>query len=167
MDDISIVEMKPLDWERYRDVRLRSLLDSPDAFGSTHEHESGRTDAEWKTQLDPSAGPVGHPVLAFVDQAVSGLAWGRIDEGDGVSGFVFQMWVDPASRNRGVGKALLDDVIAWFDANGVATVKLAVTTGNSAAVALYESAGFVRFGELEPLREGSSLHIQFMKRQGA
>ena len=35
------------EWGELRDLRLRALQDAPDAFGSTYEEESIRTDAEW------------------------------------------------------------------------------------------------------------------------
>jgi len=32
------------DWVAFREIRLRSLLDSPDAFGSTYGEESSQTE---------------------------------------------------------------------------------------------------------------------------
>jgi len=41
----------PHEWRIYRDLRLRALADSPDAFGSTFERERDRPDAEWADRL--------------------------------------------------------------------------------------------------------------------
>ena len=36
------------DWAVFREIRLRSLLDSPDAFGSTYGEESSRAERAWR-----------------------------------------------------------------------------------------------------------------------
>ena len=37
----SVSKLQPADWERYRDLRLRSLREDPDAFWNTSEEEVG------------------------------------------------------------------------------------------------------------------------------
>lgn len=39
------------DWRDYRNMRLRALRDSPDAFGSTYAAEAVRTDDAWKSRI--------------------------------------------------------------------------------------------------------------------
>ncbi len=58
------------------------------------------------------------------------------------------MWTDPAARSTGVGRALVDEVVAWATGE---SVQLWVTQGNSAAQRLYESCGFVLTGDYQPL----------------
>ncbi|HEX2229661.1 MAG TPA: GNAT family N-acetyltransferase, partial [Candidatus Binatia bacterium] len=41
----------PHEWETYRDLRLRALADSPDAFGGTLAVEKRRRDTEWANRL--------------------------------------------------------------------------------------------------------------------
>ncbi|MCD8321848.1 MAG: ribosomal protein S18-alanine N-acetyltransferase [Oscillospiraceae bacterium] len=54
--------------------------------------------------------------------------------------------VAPASRRQGIGKALLDAVIARCRAQGMATLTLEVRASNQAAIALYENARFAPVG---------------------
>lgn len=38
-------------WRDYRNIRLRALRDSPDAFGSSYEEEAVRTDDAWESRI--------------------------------------------------------------------------------------------------------------------
>lgn len=49
-------------------------------------------------------------------------------------------------RRRGIGRRLLDEAIAWARGAGVCKLELHVFPWNTAAVSLYERAGFVREG---------------------
>lgn len=162
MSDVQIIEIEPSHWQIYRDVRLRSLQESPDAFCSTYELESKRTEEQWISRFDPNLGPIGYPLFAFLNSQVVGLAWGRIDKECPSLGHVFQMWVNPTARGKGIGRHLLMAILSWFRGQGVAKVELGVTCGNSNARKLYESLGFMAYGEPEQLRSGSKILFQSM-----
>jgi len=49
-------------------------------------------------------------------------------------------------RRRGIGKALLEEAVAWARAYGVSKIELHVFPWNEPALALYESYGFEREG---------------------
>ena len=49
---------------------------------------------------------------------------------------------DPAFQRRGLGRALLEQVIDEVEKRGVVTLWLEVRASNVAAIALYESLGF-------------------------
>ena len=57
-------------------------------------------------------------------------------------GFVFDLWVKPEHRGRGVASFLLDRAFAWCRLRGYSKLKLEVATGNPEARALYERRGF-------------------------
>lgn len=152
------------DWRLYRDLRLRALADSPDAFGSTLAAEAGRPDAEWARRLASSADArVSLPLVAELGGELIGLAWGRIDAAAPDVAALYQMWVTPTHRGRGVGQKLLEAVIAWAMAQNVASLDLGVTCGDSPARRLYGRAGFKPLGEPGPLRQGSTLLAQRMR----
>jgi ribosomal protein S18 acetylase RimI-like enzyme len=58
------------------------------------------------------------------------------------------LYVAPAHRRVGVGRALVDTVVADARAAGAARVSLQTEVGNDRAVALYRSAGFEVVDEL-------------------
>jgi ribosomal protein S18 acetylase RimI-like enzyme len=152
------------EWRVYRDLRLRALTDSPDAFGSTLAAEEGRPDAEWARRLAAAADTRSNlPLVAEVRGAPIGLAWGRIEPSAPDAAALYQMWVAPSHRGSGAGRMLLEAVIVWARARNAAHLDLGVTCGDSPARHLYERAGFRSMGEPQPLRPGSPLWAQPMR----
>jgi len=163
MSKIDIKIPGPQDWQLYKDIRLTSLEDSPDAFGSTFTREAAFPDSEWQSRLDPDARAANAlPLIALTDGSAVGLAWGLIHAPDLHSTHVYQMWVSPAQRGKGIGKLLLNEIVSWALSRGSERLALSVTTNNDAAVGLYLSYGFAPSGPLEELRPGSALTVQPM-----
>jgi GNAT superfamily N-acetyltransferase len=152
------------EWRTYRDLRLRALADSPDAFGSTRAHEDRLSETEWSSRL--ASGVESHrdiPLIAEMGDEPIGLAWGRIESATPDLAHLYQMWVAPNHRGLGAGRKLLDAVITWARAANVSYLVLNVTCGDSPALRLYLRAGFQPIGAPEPLRLGSDLLAQPMR----
>jgi len=132
----------------WRDVRLRSLADTPDAFGSTIERERAFTDDEWRARLHPPA------VLVLHDGQAVGLG-GGFEVRAGVL-LVVAMWLEPSWRGRGLSRRILDMVVEWARARDL-DVELDVARGAPAARAAYERYGFAYTGAQSPIREGSDI----------
>lgn len=161
---MKIREVKARDWPVYRDLRLRALKDSPDAYSRTYEEVSQRSDGEWEEWVGGIASdPSSVTFVAEVDDRPVGMAGTQIEPNDPATARLFAMWVAPDARRRGVAAGLIDAVVRWVSARGVTQLLLAVTEGNDGAAAVYTSAGFVFTGEREPLREGSVLQMLTMR----
>ena len=152
------------EWARYRDIRLRSLAESPDAFGSTLAAEQERSGPAWAARL-ASAAVSGRdcPLIAEQDGEVIGLLWAKADPSDDSAIDLFQMWVAPEHRGRGVGNMLLQAAVAWARRHNARRVRLGVTCGDTAAVRLYARTGFQAVGPAAPLRSGSEVLAQSME----
>ena len=70
--------------------------------------------------------------------------------------------VDPARQGRGIGRALLRDLLAVAD--GPRPVFLEVRTDNEAAIALYEAEGFSRIGVRKRYYQPSGADAYTMRR---
>jgi ribosomal protein S18 acetylase RimI-like enzyme len=141
------------EWQTWRDIRLRSLADAPEAFGSTLAREQGFTESDWLRWF------TGVSVLATVDGVPAALGGGfRVRDGWMQ---VVAMWTDPAYRRRGLAVQVLDVVVAAARAEGRRLV-LDVAQGNSAARTAYERYGFVATGESEPIREDTAARADLM-----
>jgi ribosomal protein S18 acetylase RimI-like enzyme len=141
-----IRRLGPADATLYRSLRLRALREHPDAFTSSYEEDSAQP-------LEASAARLG--AHAF---------WGAYD-GAELRGFVglererraknrhkasvVGMYVAPEAAAQGVGRALLEALVAHARKEGLQHLVLTVTEGNEHAQRLYEGAGFRSFG-VEP-----------------
>ena len=158
-----IRSLVPEEWPRYREMRLRALEESPDAFGSTLESERLRPDEHWAERVRSGASSgCTLPLVAEKDGELVGLVWGRIEPSAPETAHVFQMWVAPESRRLGLGSTLLETVIGWAKKAGAQRIVLSVTCGDTPAWRQYTRAGFRPCGEPEPLRQGTMLRSQRM-----
>jgi GNAT superfamily N-acetyltransferase len=161
---VKVLRAEPNDWQGVRALRLRALLDAPEAFGSTHAQEAEEDEDQWRAWATGWPGVADQAVFAAVDEGVwTGIAVAVRWEQEPEVVHLYAMWVDPSSRRRGVGRALVEAVTAWARDIGVGRVVLRVTEGNAAALALYKASGFVDIGGREPLREGSQARAVVMQ----
>ena len=94
----------------------------------------------------------------------SPIAMGGLFAPEGANdAFIWGMWVAPEARGCGLGQGILRELLEQADQLD-RTVPLHVTEGNDGARCLYEAHGFVSTGEWEPLRKGSSLRIETLRR---
>lgn len=153
------------EWRVYRALRLHALRDAPDAFGSTLAREEAFPDDEWMQRLERAAdSPTEFPLIVEDDARPIGLAWARIDADDAEVAELYQVWVDPVHRGRGVGRLVIDSALDWARAAGVRHVVLSVALGPSSASEFYRRLGFVEIGAPVPLRNGSASLKQMMRR---
>jgi ribosomal protein S18 acetylase RimI-like enzyme len=156
---VRVERLREDDWASFRELRLRSLLDSPEAFGSTYGEESSRTERAWR---DWAAGRwLGGTAAVFAGRAddgtAVGIATGAEYQAEPHVAHVYAMWVVPDARGGGVGHALVDAVADWARDRGCDRLVLSVTESNRTARRFYEACGFEDTGEREALREDTKL----------
>lgn len=148
---IDIRRLDADDAEAWQRLRLSALEDHPDAFLSSVAEERS-------LPMEEVARRMSRPdEVAFLVGAFDG------DELVGTAGCfrspkaksrhtatVWGMYVAPGARGRGLGRALLDAVVARARAvEGLERLTLSVNDHNAGVRRLYEEAGFVCWG-LEP-----------------
>ncbi|MGH7355612.1 MAG: GNAT family N-acetyltransferase [Candidatus Rokuibacteriota bacterium] len=136
-----------------KSLRLRSLAESPDSFANSFADANAKPDSYWQEMTRSVTEPARHAMfVAEEGTAPVGLAFGLVDRDPPEAAHLGGMWVDPATRGRGVGRALADAVLAWARERGFVHVVLWVTEGNDEAIALYKRLGFARTGRLDRLQ---------------
>ena len=160
-----IRELGEDEWELLRELRLRALRESPDAFSPRAEDVAREAEDYWRRGARMLASEQARLFVAERDGARR-----RARLGDGRRrDRLHRRDVDRSRRARRRGSAgrCSRSACAWLRARGCARLALTVTETNAAAIALYESAGFRLTGESEPLREGSPLRNLKMIATGA
>ncbi len=149
----------------FKTLRLRALADAPDAFAHTYAEISPKPDTYWAEMTRSVTEPGRHAMFVAEDEAAAvGISFGLIDRERSDRAHLGGMWVDPATRHRGAGRALADAVLAWARERGFADIALWVTEGNVGAIALYERLGFTQTGRSERLPSNPRLSIHEMGR---
>ena len=132
----------------YRALRLRALREHPDAFTSSHEEDA-------QQPLQVSFARLASPLYAFWGALQGEELYGMVGlerelrSKNRHKGTVIGMYVTPEVTGQGVGRALLQALVAHARDEGIASLVLTVTEGNGHAQRLYAAAGFRSFG-IEP-----------------
>ena len=142
MTGIEIRRMSPAEAEAFRQIRLEALQRNPEAYGSSFEQESAQPLAWFEDRLD-KADVFG----AFRGTELLGIAGYLTQEGlkHKHKGVLWGMYVRPAARNAGVGRALVEDVLEHA-AKRVELTQLCVISANDTAKRLYTRHGFIEYG---------------------
>ncbi|MBR0718767.1 GNAT family N-acetyltransferase [Bradyrhizobium liaoningense] len=149
-DSITIRLLTQADAPLYRQIRLEALAANPEAFASTLERERDMPVAWFEERLATS-----EVFGAFSEQKLVGFAGFRRQDGTKIAhkAVLWGMYVQPAARGVGVGKSLVEAVVAHAAAR-VEQLQLTVVSENAGALRLYESAGFVAYGrEVQGLKQ--------------
>jgi ribosomal protein S18 acetylase RimI-like enzyme len=142
---------QPDDWSAYREIRLRMLQETPDAYGSSYAHEAAFPESLWRERAT-------HPMLFLAlneDQEVVGTATG-LPAPDGTVEVV-AMYVAPESRGQGCADRLLDAVAAAARQREAHRLVLRVTRGNRVASRCYTRYGFRPTGRAWPMERKPGL----------
>ncbi len=146
-----VIQIDEAWWAQQRAIRLQALEADPSAFGSTLERELGYPEDRWRGWLRSGA-----CFLAVEGQAPVGMIVVR-DREVATEAEINAMWVNPEFRGAGIAGALVRAALDWAGRQRRQLVRLWVTTGNDAAIQLYEKIGFSRSGAEEPLASDPQL----------
>src|SRR3982750_2964616 len=153
------------EWRLYRELRLEALRDSPNAFSSTLAREQAFPDELWIDRFARGAtSRFDRPLVAEEAGRALGLAWARIDEDDPRTATLYQLWVHPDARRRGIGQSLLSSALEWAHDVGATRMVLSVSCDAQPAIEFYRRLVFTEDGEPSPLRPGSDILQQPLQR---
>jgi L-amino acid N-acyltransferase YncA len=111
----------------------------------------------------------GHRYVALTDDTVLGwVAASAVSRRGAYAGVVeHSVYVHPGARGRGIGRRLLDALIASTEAAGIWTIQSGIFPENGASLALHQAAGFRVVGTRERIgcHHGRWRDVVFIERR--
>lgn len=147
------------DWMLLKHVRLAALLDSPTAFGVSHETAANYTDAQWQERASSGIGTKFW--LAIKDGKPVGMIGAGVSQTHRYN--LIGMWIEADFRGSGVAAQLVGAVKRQALQEGHEFVYLDVSPDNARASSFYLKQGFVYMDEWEPLASHPHIKVQTMR----
>lgn len=164
---VKIVELVPDDWQRLRDLKLKSLEEEPIVFEDQEEGRNkytSRTEAEWRDILEGkmSGGRAGENISVFAESGTEliGMVSAIIPEGqspDAKSATIQHMYIDLRFRGQHIGRKLFGALLEKLKGRGdLRKLELQVVSTQTPAIEMYRSFGFREVGRKSVRRGGNS-----------
>jgi RimJ/RimL family protein N-acetyltransferase len=150
--EVNIRLAVPQDAASLLELRLEALSMHPEAFAADVAMTAAEGAEVWSERIANNARDQSGAIsIACAGDTLVGMAgigrghWPKTRH----SGLIWGVYVNSDWRGLRLGDALLDQCIAWGQANGVVVVKLGVITTNTSAIRCYARSGFTVYG-LDP-----------------
>lgn len=140
--NINVELLTPDQWQRLRNIRLRSLKESPNSFGGQLEVEGKFLENQWREKFSTL-----DYLIAAIDGVDIALMSVETFAGDhGATCWIGGCWSDPLFRGQGALRALFDYVDLHSKERGWQRQGLGVWADNEGAIAAYRAIGFEKAG---------------------
>lgn len=149
MSELRVRVLEKDEWATYRDVRLRALRESPEAFAASVEEEEAFEDHVWQDRMERS-----RRILAVEGDDVVGVVSVGTGHRTGIAGAgeLFGLWVQASRRGTGVARRLMEKAAKVGRDVGLRQLVYWVGTDNGRAVAFASSFGFRPTDDRRPMR---------------
>ena len=143
MDNIKIISLKPDNWKKYRNLRLKALKEEPQAFGSTYEDNNKHPDEYWQQRLeDTLTKKTQWLVFAKLNGILVGMV-GGFAEKEPDNAHVIAVYVTPEARGKGISKLLMKELLTRIKTNNIIKkITVDVNLEQDVALNLYKNLGF-------------------------
>ena len=157
---IDVTLLTPEDWSRLRDIRLRALIENPEAFGPTYDEENNLNEQGWRNRFKKEYYLIG----SISNKDVGTLYIEVLKVVHGATCWIGGCWTDPEYRGFGVMKSLFEFIDIHSKEKGWQRQGLGVWVHNEKAIKAYEAIGFSVAGEKMASTSRPGSYFQHMVR---
>ena len=131
---------------------IQGLQDYESGFEPNRRRDPAFAADHWRDVQDICAQK--HGAILIAEQGGAAVGWAFAHEAQGElfireperrHGFLAEIFVDPAARGAGVGKALIEGVEAWSRGRGHKLLTIGVLARNARAIRSYEGSGYAPY----------------------
>ncbi|WNQ10651.1 GNAT family N-acetyltransferase [Paenibacillus aurantius] len=137
----------PEDAGRYKEIRLKALQTSPEAYSASYEEELAMSLEEWNRRL--AANEHTFTFGAILKSRLAGIATLVLGQKKKLAhrAQIVAVYVAPETRGKGLAKQLMTEAIKKAkETERVEQIHLTVTASNEPARSLYAGLGFQTYG---------------------
>ncbi|GMA38429.1 GNAT family N-acetyltransferase [Mobilicoccus caccae] len=138
MSEFSVRVLSEAEWELYREMRLRALRESPEAFVADIATEEDYDEQLWRDRMNRS-----DRMICYSGDDPVGIASVRMNEALFENAAeLFSLWISPSLRGEGLAAKLVVAASELAEKKGASQLVYWVGTDNARAVAFASSYGF-------------------------
>ena len=132
-----------------REIRIRPMQ-------GADLHEVTKLDMDafgrfWHNTFDSLQRAFSQSLCSTVAEDDSGLVGYQLSTGNPFGAHLARLGVRPEAQGRGIGRALVDNLIHYLTENRIGKLSVNTQSDNEASLSLYQKIGFVRTGEYFPV----------------
>lgn len=130
-------------------VRIRPMMEAD--LPVVQEVDAAAFEPLWQNSLETLRRAFLQSLLVTVVETEAGIVGYQLSTGGGQHAHLARLAVHPAWQGRGLGRALVNDLLAKLVHNGIYKLSVNTQSDNVASLALYQRLGFIRTGEQYPV----------------
>jgi GNAT superfamily N-acetyltransferase len=143
---VEVFPLGPDEWERLRAIRIRALIENPEAFGAALVEVEAQSREAWLKLFEKE-----DYLVASINGMDVGMLYIEVLNGDhSATCWIGGCWTDPSYRGNGVMRALFNYIDHHAKEKDWVRQGLGVWIDNLLAIKAYESLGFTFAGEKMP-----------------
>lgn len=158
---LKVLELSVAQWQRYKEIRIKSLISDPEAFGGDLEQIINQNQAYWEEKFINLI-----PVVAQLnDEDIAMMTVENLAGDFGTTCWIGGCWVKPEFRGKGVMRSMFHFVDQNASLKNWQVQGLGVWVDNFNAIAAYQAVGFVSKGDPKPSSSKPGMFYQRMIRK--
>ena len=132
-------------------ISIRAML--PEDLPSVAEVDAAAFEPIWQNTLEALRGAYPQAMLSSVAESAEGVIGYQISTRNPLGAHLARLAVRPETQRRGVGQALVTDLIRQLERQGLTRLTVNTQSDNLTSLSLYKRIGFKETGERYPVYE--------------